>query len=94
MTAEELTALSQEPIPETGNLRGLLAVAQKTEIELSSGTPVERTAIVAKVQALQTRGDAEAYLSQVMAQVKAKRAAQEAAIKAELSKESPKKKKS
>jgi len=93
MTAEELTALSQEPIPESGNLRGFLAVAQKTEIELSSGTPEERAVIVAKVQAIQTRGDAEAYIGQVMARVRALRVAHAAAVRAELTKESPKKRK-
>lgn len=92
MTAEELTALSQEPIPESGNLIGILAVAQKTDIELSSGTPVERAAIVAKVQTLQTRGDAQTYITQVMARVKALQIANAAAIKAELAKPSPKKK--
>jgi phospholipase C len=91
MTAEELTAQSQEPIPESGNLRGFLAVAQKTEIELSAGTPVERAAIVAKVQAIQTRADAETYISQVMARVKTLRVANAAAVRAELTKPSPKK---
>jgi phospholipase C len=92
MTAAESAALSQEPIPESGNLRGFLAVAQKAEIELSSGTPAELAAIGAKVQALQTRGDAETYIEQVMAQVKALRVAHEAAVRAELNKPSPKKK--
>jgi len=89
-TAEELTARSREPIPESGNLHGFLAAARKTEIELSSGTPAERAAIIAKVKAIQTRGDAEAYIGQVMAQVKTRRVTHEAAVRAALTKESPK----
>ena len=92
VSAEALAALAQEPIPESGNLLGSLAVAQKTDIELSSGTPVERAAVVAKVQAIKTRGDAEAYIGQVMAQVKARAVAHDAAVKAALSRPSPKKK--
>jgi phospholipase C len=92
MTTEELAARTQEPIPESGNLRGFLAVAQKTEIELSLGSPAERAAIVAKVQTLQTRGDAAAYIEQVMTRVKERRAVHATAVKAALAKESPKKK--
>jgi phospholipase C len=91
MTAEDLTARALEPIPESGNLLGFLAVAQKTEIEMSAGSPPERAAIVAKVQALKTRGDAEAYINEVMAKVKALQVAHADAVRAAVNKESPKK---
>lgn len=86
MTPEDLAARALEPLPEKGNLRGTLAVARKTDIDLSSGTPAERAAIHARVSALQTRGDADAYIKEVMGKVQARRAAHAAAVKAELNK--------
>ena len=91
MTAEELAARALEPLPESGNLLGFLAVAQKTDIELSAGTPVERAAIVGRVQTIQTRGDADAYIKEVMAKVSALRVAHAAAVRAALTKKGYKK---
>lgn len=84
MSAEERTRRLQEPLPKSGNLIGALAVARKTDIELSSGTPEERAAIKAKVQALQTRGDADAYIAGVMDAVRRRRAEHQAAVQAQL----------
>jgi phospholipase C len=91
MTPEILAARAQEPLPESGNLLGFLAVAQKTDIELSSGTLVERAAVVAKVQAIRTRGDADAYIKEVMAKVRAARVAHSAAVRAAFAKPGSKK---
>jgi phospholipase C len=91
VAAEKLAALAQEPLPESGNLLGVLAVAQKTDIELSSGAPVERAAIVARVQAARTRGDADAYIREVMAKVRAARVSHRAAVRAAVARQGSKK---
>jgi phospholipase C len=92
MTPEERMIRLQEPLPQSGNLIGTLAVARKTDIELSSGTSAERAAINARVQALQTRGDADDYITEVMEKVRSQRADHQAAVKAVLSQASSTKK--
>lgn len=59
-----------EPVPAKGNLQGFLHIAAKTDFELSAGTPADKAAIHARVQAIQTRGEAQAYLEEVMAKVR------------------------
>ncbi len=86
MKPEELAALALEPLPPKGNLLGTLAVVAKTDKELSAGTPAEHAAIEARVATIKTRGDADAYIKEVMAKVQAARAAHAAAVKAELTK--------
>lgn len=90
MTQEELTARAAEPLPQKGNLLGFLAAARKADTELTSGTPGERAAIAARVQTIQTRGDAQNYITEVMAKVRAARVARAQAIKADLAKPDPK----
>ncbi len=92
MSPEERMIRLRMPLPESGSLIGALAVARKTDIELSSGTQLERAAINAKVHALRTRGDADDYITEVMEQVRSRRAAHKAAVKAALNQKSPKKK--
>ncbi len=75
MTASHRMVREQQPIPERGNLHGFIGVAAKAELEMSLGTPAEREAIVAKVNALKTRGDARAYIESVLARVQAEKAA-------------------
>lgn len=72
---EEQAVIDQQPIPERGNLPGVLSLMLKTEIEMSSRNPAVVAAMVAKVKALKTRGDARAYIASVMDKVKAARAA-------------------
>jgi hypothetical protein len=43
----------------------------KTDLEMSGGTPAERAAIIAKVIAIKTRGEAKAYVRSVMTRVRA-----------------------
>jgi len=57
--------LDQQPLPAGGNLAGFLAIMAKTELDHSAGTPADHAAIVTKVQALKTRGDARAYIASV-----------------------------
>lgn len=92
MTADERAARMQEPLPKSGNLIGALAVARKTDIELSGGDAASRTAINARVSAFQTRGDADAYITEVMEKIKSRRAAHEAAVTDFLNQPSSKKK--
>ncbi len=74
-TTEALSAKALEPIPQTGNFPGFLGVALKTELEMARGNTTEQAAIIARFQALRTRGDAAAYLMSVDSKVKAYRAA-------------------
>ena len=65
----------EEPVPEHGFLPGVLHIALKTQIELSDGSPATRAALIARFKLIQTRGQADAYLREVHAQVEAVRAA-------------------
>ena len=75
--AEELAARAATPIPRSGNVQGFLAAARKADIELADGA-----AVLTSTQAIQTVGEAEAYLEDVMARVWKRRAAHEAAVRA------------
>ncbi len=70
--------LDASPLPERGNVHGFLRVAAKTDFELSDGSPATKAAIKAKVQSIQTKGEARAYIRSVFDRVKAIKAAQKA----------------
>jgi len=65
---EEAAAVEREPLPESGNLIGFLAIARKTELEMAD--PSEHPAILERFNSLQTRGGARAYLEEVAWQVR------------------------
>ncbi len=69
LTAEERALIDAQPVPQFGNLIGTLGILKKTEIELSAGTPTELAAAQARFNAIQTRGDARAYVASVMEKV-------------------------
>jgi len=64
------------PVPEgtvdSGNLPGFLQIAMRHDIALSPGS--QKHAILARVQAIQTRTQAGQYLAEVGAKVRAARA--------------------
>ncbi|HTW84054.1 MAG TPA: alkaline phosphatase family protein [Candidatus Sulfotelmatobacter sp.] len=62
-------ASDEEPVPPTGNLAGVLQIMRKADAELSSGDPNELAAIQARYAAVKTRGDAHAYVTDVMQKV-------------------------
>ena len=70
LSAAEKAALDLQPIPEGSTLVGMLGVLLKADSKLS-GSAVAR----ARFEALKTRGDARAYMREVMAKVEAVRAA-------------------
>lgn len=67
------------PVPEAGNLQGLLWIMLKTKYELSDKSDATRRALLAEFEAIKTRGRAAAYIEEVMAEVEAVRAARKAA---------------
>jgi phospholipase C len=69
LTVEERSRIDAQPVPRSGNLAGVLGILMKTEIELSARTPPEIAAIRAKVAAIETRGQARAYIASVMEKV-------------------------
>jgi phospholipase C len=69
-----LAARDREPIPQTGNLPGFLAIMLKTDAELSAGDD-EREAARARHATVSTRGDARAYIAYVMAKARTAKAA-------------------
>ena len=77
MTPELQAMIDLQPVPEKGNLPGVLAIMKKAEIELSAGTPVEHAAIAARFESIRTRGDARAYIAEVMQKVRAAKAARD-----------------
>jgi phospholipase C len=69
MAVEERASRDTEPVPQSGNLAGALQNLMKTEIELSGQTPPEIAAITSRFEAIQTRGQAKAYVASVMEKV-------------------------
>jgi len=74
ITTAHRAILDLKPLPERDNLIGFLGIAAKTDRELSTGTPIERAAIHAKLQSIKTRGEARAYIESVMTRAAAARA--------------------
>lgn len=58
------------PLPEDGNVQGFLQILAKTDVELTRGDPAEAAAIQARVAAIKTVGEAEAYASEVTAKAR------------------------
>ena len=77
VTAAHRLVQDRRPLPQTGNLPGFMSIVLKTELELSSGTPADRAAILANYQAIKTRGEARAYIESVMARATAARSRRE-----------------
>jgi len=73
LTLEQRAALELEPVPEGSTLMGFLGVLLKADSNLAA-TPEERLAAVARFNAVRTRGDARAYMHEVMAKVQAEKA--------------------
>jgi len=69
MTVEEQALKDAEPLPDRHNLIGSLGALLKAELELSGGTPPEVAAIRARFATIRTRGQARAYIAEVMAKV-------------------------
>lgn len=67
-TADEQAAIDQQPLPDRGTLPGFLHIMLKTDRQLAT-TEVEKEAILARFKTLKTRGDAKAYINEVMAKV-------------------------
>jgi phospholipase C len=63
---EEQISRDAEAVPRRGNLPPFLATALKIDLELSSGDPAERAAIIANFRTVQTRGQARAYIATVL----------------------------
>jgi phospholipase C len=70
LTPEEEAAREQEPVPEGSTLTGMLGVIMKADSKLSG-----RDAALARFKSIKTRGEARAYVREVMTNVEAVRAA-------------------
>jgi len=55
------------PLPRTGNAQAALQILAKTDMQLTRGDPVETAAIQARVAAIKTVGEAQAYANEVTA---------------------------
>lgn len=53
------------PLPDAGNEIGFLHIAAKTDIELQGGTDEAKTAVLARLQTIQTKGQARQYFQEV-----------------------------
>jgi len=75
-TAEDVAADMGDPtpLPEIGNMIGFLHIAAKTDIELQGGTDAAKTAVLARVQAIQTKGQARQYFQEIYTRLQAARA--------------------
>lgn len=70
LTPEEEAARELEPVPDGSTLTGMLGVVVKADSKLSG-----RDAAMARFKSIRTRGEARAYIREVMANVEAVRAA-------------------
>lgn len=59
-------AAAADPLPQSGNLPGILGILLKTQLEAATGGPEEQAAIIEQFSKLKTRGDAENYAAQVL----------------------------
>jgi phospholipase C len=69
LSAQEITTIDAQPLPQSGNLLGALAILRKTEVELSGGTPSETAVVHSRFEGLTTRGHARAYAESVVEKV-------------------------
>jgi phospholipase C len=60
---------SEAPLPEAGNVNGVLGVLLKTDLELARGDPAEEAAIRERFASVKTVGDAQAYADEVRTKV-------------------------
>ena len=60
-----------QPLPDVGNVHGLLSVLLKTDLELARGDDAEVAAINTKFSSIATQADAEAYAAEVLMKAKA-----------------------
>lgn len=68
-----------QPIPETSNIWGFLMLAAKQEFEMTGKTPGDEAAIAARLDQIETMGEARAFVAQVEQRAFAfRRAAEEA----------------
>jgi phospholipase C len=81
-TPAGLSTDDTSPLPESGNGIGFLQILVKTDIELTRGDPAEIAAIQAKVAAIKTVGEAEAYAREVTAKANLARSALDGATAA------------
>jgi phospholipase C len=65
---------ASQPLPETGNAQGFLQILAKTDVELARGDPTEAAAIKARVAAITTVGEAQAYAKEVITRANLARA--------------------
>jgi len=72
LTGEALEAFNQAPLPERGNIYGFLAIANKVDHQLSTGTLAEKAAITANYETISTQGQAKDYIESVLAKAKMK----------------------
>lgn len=64
-----------EPLPRSGNEIGTLMVLRKAELEMSDGSLAAREEVLARVRAIRTRADAQAYAGYVLGKLRAGRKA-------------------
>lgn len=77
--APDRSVLDERPLPDTGNVPGFLAILLKEDLALSSGSDVERAAIIASFKQITTVGEARRYAGYVLNKVALARAARAAA---------------
>jgi phospholipase C len=73
MTVEQRAARELEAVPDRGSLKGFLGVLLKADSKLAA-TPEGKEAARTRYRQVKTRGDARAYLREVMGKVQAEKA--------------------
>jgi phospholipase C len=63
--------VSDQPLPDSGNVHGFLGNLLKTDLKLSEGNQAEQAAIIERFRTIETRGEAQAYAEEVFAKTDA-----------------------
>lgn len=63
---QQQATTDEQPLPSSGSLRGFLAIAAKTDYEMSARTDIDKAAVVQKHHQIHTRGQARTYVSSVL----------------------------
>ncbi|MEZ5943323.1 MAG: alkaline phosphatase family protein [Planctomycetaceae bacterium] len=72
---ETVASNADDPIPESSNMVGFLAIAVKADIDMAGNDQQAIAEIQAKAESIKTLGEAQAYMESVQAKVDAKHAA-------------------
>lgn len=86
-SAEEMEAIRQKPLPESGNMIGTLGILLKEEVALLATDDESKQSIIESFKCIKTYGQAQDYARRIMAMVEERKAERKAKEQDELFKQ-------